>query len=346
MKNSGRKTDLHLLRLAALIAGLLIFYFSIQYFGGFHAVMTALLDLSPWTYFWVVVNSLVWTLSYTQGWKLLMHGHRNRISFVSLFKVKACGEAVNLMTPAGFIVGDPVRVLLLKKYLGDAARWRSVIVDRVLHSLSAHVFCILSLLLLFTQNVGFPLWLTLSILFIYLMVSYFFVALVLSLISGRGFGIFEPIFRSFKVAVRFPKWNEKLIELRSELEYYKDKPKRPFLFAFLLHFFGRILGVVELIVIFYFLTGKFLLVFAIILSALTSFVAFIGGWVPGSMGFLEALYAAFAQLYGFNPAMGITTQIIRRLRTLFWIATGILILDYREINRFILETKDKQNNKV
>lgn len=338
----ARKTDLHVLRLLALLVGLVTFYFSVQYFGGFNAIVQQLNALSAWAFFWIVFNSFLWIVSYTQAWKFLIHDQHHRISFRALFKVKACGEAVNFMTPAGFIVGDPVRVLLLKKYLGGTARWRSVVVDRVLHSLAAQVFCFLSLLFLLTQHVGFPRWLAVGILLVYFIISYFFTTLVLSLVSGRGFGIFEPVFRYCKIAERFPKWNEKLCDLRSELEYYKNKPKRAFVLSFLFHLLGRFLGVVELMVILYFLTGKTLLVFSIILTALTSFVSFLGGWVPGSMGFLEALYAAFSQLYGFSPAMGITTQIIRRLRTLFWIAVGILILDYREINRFIQSTKTKQ----
>lgn len=335
VKIKKQHVNMHIFRILALLLGIVIFYYSIEYYGGFAAIVNQLADLPASVYLWVVLISLTWTVGYTQAWRLLMAEKRDVISFLSLFKVKVCGEAVNLMTPAGFIVGDPIRVLLLKKYVGPQARLRSVVVDRALHSLAAQFFCFVGLLFLFLENVNFPLWLHLSLLFIYLFVFWFIASLVLAMLSGKGLGSFEKLFRWLKISKRLPRFHEKILELKQELSFYKNKPKWPFFSSFLYHFWGRVLGAIEIAVILYFLTDQLLMSFSIILTALTSFVAVVGGFVPGAMGFLETLYAAFTDLYGYDPAMGLTVQIIRRLRILFWIAVGILILDYGEIVNYI-----------
>lgn len=333
-------------RILSFLAGLAIFYYSIQYFGGFHVVLAELLKLPLQAYVFVIGNSLLWTLSYTKAWKYLMTEQSGRIRFFSLFKVKASGEAVNLMTPAGFIVGDPVRVLLLKKYVGgEHARLRSVVVDRALHSLAAQFFCFLGLLLIFTQDVDFPIWLNCLLLGIYLVAFLGIGSLILNMLNGRGLGFFEPLFRQFKIERRLPGFYDKIETLRRELLFYVDKPKLPFLFSFLYHFAGRVLGAVELSVALYYLVGDFSWIFSIILTALTSFVSVIGGFIPGAMGFLEILYASFAKLYGYDPAMGLTIQIVRRLRIFFWIAVGILILDYGEITEYMREVKEKRKER-
>jgi uncharacterized protein (TIRG00374 family) len=346
MSDLGRhsKTSLHLWRFAALLAGLAITYYTIASFGGFAAIWDELKRLSPWTYAWVLANSVLWTLSYTKGWQLLMHDEKHRIRFLGLFKVKVSGEAVNFLTPAGFIVGDPVRIMLLKKYFGPAARMRSVVVDRALHSLSAQFYCLLAFLLVFTQDVPFPRWMSVSLIAIYFAVFLAVGSFIWTMVSGKGFGRFGKFFRRIRMHERFPRIEAKMVELRRELEVYAGESKTPFVFSFFCHFFGRALGAVEIAVIFYGLTGRFEWVFCAILTALTSFVAVVGGFVPGSAGFLEALYAAFAKLYGFEPAMGITIQLVRRLRVLFWIAAGMLVADYAEINDEIAALRHKSHD--
>lgn len=343
--SKSSKISLHLWRFVALIFGLALTYYMIESFGGFQAIWAEIRRLSPWAYVAVLANSVLWTLFYTKAWKLLMQDEKHRIRFLGLFKVKVCGEAVNLLTPAGFIVGDPVRIMLLKKYFGSSARMRSVVVDRALHSLSAQLYCLLALSLMFTQDVPFPLWLNVILISVYLVIFLAIGSLIWKMISGQGFGAFGRFFRRIKMHERFPRAEAKIVELRSELEAYVGKSKAPFVRAFFYHFLGRALGMVELVVIFYGLTGRFEWVFCAILTALTSVVAVLGGFVPGAAGFLEALYAAFAKLYGFEPAMGLTIQLVRRLRVLFWIAAGMLIADYGEINAEIAAVARRRKEK-
>lgn len=320
------KSENLIFKAIAFLIGVGLFLYTINTLGGIGLILTQLSFVGG-GYFWIVVNSFLWTIFYTLAWKQFFIGVPHTLRYRDLLKIKISGEAVNYMTPLGFVAGDPIRVFLLKHFMGPDARLRSVVVDRCMHSLSAQFFCLVGLVMLFFENITFPFWLHVLLLVIYLIAFCFLASLTVSLLTGRGFGFFDPIFHNLRVAQRFPKLGEKLTELRENLSYYKDKPKGVFLYAFFLHFLGRVLGAVEVMIVFYCFEGRFAFFFAMIITTLTSFFSVVFGFIPGAVGILETLYAEFSKLYGFRPEMGLTIQIVRRLRVFFWIFLGILLTD-------------------
>lgn len=325
----------NLVRIAGLLVGLAIFAFTIQKFGGLSAVGLKLYE-AKFCFAFVVLNSFLWMISYTVAWQRLLSGLKNKIRFLSLLKIKLSGEGINFMTPLGFMGGDPVRVLLLKKHIEPEGRLRSVVVDRVMTSLAAQVFCLFGALLLFTQDVSFPLWLHIIFLCVYVFLTFIFFSLLISLLSGHGFGFLTGIIHWLPLHRFFPKVEQTLEDLKESLEYYKRRSRKGLYFSFACHLMGRVLGAVELYIIFYFFEGHADFVFSIILASITSFFAISFGFIPGALGVIETVYASFFKLYGFDPSVGLSMQLIRRLRVLFWIGVGLLVLDHREISNFIV----------
>lgn len=332
-----------LLRGLALMVGVLIFVYTINSFGGFVVIFSKLVEIRLY-FLLVLINSLLWMLLYTEAWFQLFSGLWHKISYLSLLKIKVSGEGVNFMTPLGFLAGDPVRVLLLRRFFGPEARLRSVVIDRVMHSLSAQFFCLGGILLIFTQPIAFPLWLHVVLLAIYGTLCLVLTSLVFCMITGRGFGIFEPLFKLVNLPKRMPRINEALGELRENLEYYKDRRKHPFVICFFLHFAGRVLGALEIMVIFYCYEGHADFVFALILAALTSFFTITFGFIPGAFGIVERLYADFFALYGFRPEVGLSMQLIRRFRSWFWVLVGIVVLDYAEVADFFKRSRKNRRS--
>lgn len=330
------KIDQFVWRIMALLIGLGFFVYSIDKFGGFEQVV-AHLAIIRWGYFLVILNSSLWMLAYTTAWKLYFTDEHHRIPFFSLLRIKLCGEAVNFITPLGFVLGDSVRVMLLHRFFGPEARLRSVVVDRATHSVAAQFFCLTGLLFVFTQNINFPMWLLAVMFVVYLVILSFMLSLIFNMLSGRGLGFFEPLFRWAQIHHYFPRVFEHLETLREDMEYYRDKPKRPFVAAFLYHLAGRYLGAIEILVISYFFNGEWLFGFSMLLAAMTSFFSIVFGFIPGALGVIETVYAHFFELYGFLPEYGLTVQIIRRLRVVFWVVVGILILDFGQLRHIIRE---------
>jgi uncharacterized membrane protein YbhN (UPF0104 family) len=190
-------------------------------------------------------------------------------------------------------------------------------------------------LLLFTQDVNFPLWLHIIFLLVYAALTFIFFSLLTSLLTGHGFGFLTGVIRLLPLHRFFPKAEQTLDDLKESLEYYRRRSKKGLYFSFCCHLMGRVLGAVELYIIFYFFEGHANIIFSIILASITSFFAIAFGFIPGALGVIETVYASFFQLYGFDPQVGLSVQLIRRLRVLFWIGIGLLVLDHREIGNFI-----------
>lgn len=329
----------YLYKVIGLLVGIFIFVYNVDRFGGLTLIFEKL-KLMKYFYLFIIANSFAWMLFYTQAWRWLFCEVKERIKFLPLLRIKLSGEAVNFMTPLGFVAGDPVRVLLLRKLVGSEARLRSVVVDRVIHIVSAQIFNLCGIIVLLTQGVNFPLWLNALLLFLYATLSLFFVSVIVSMLTGKGLGWFENIFTLLKLPVRLPTLHSKIMELKDDLDFYHDRSKKPIIMAFSFHFLGRVLGAVEILIAVRCFVGEFHLAFAFVLTALTSFFSFAFGFIPGALGVLEGLYASFFALYGLKPDDGITVQIVRRLRVLFWLAIGMLILEYEEIAHYFKKHKE------
>ncbi len=334
-----------LIRIIGLLVGIFIFAYTIEKFGGV-AVVVAKLFEARYCFALVILNAFLWMLFYTAAWKQLMGGLKSRIKFFSLIKIKLSGEGINFMTPLGSIGGDPVRVLMLKKYIEPEGRLRSVVIDRVMASLAAQVFCLSGALLLFTQDIHFPLWLHITFIFVYAVMSFTFLSLLVSMSTGKGFGFLNSIIHAMPLHRFFPSFEQILNDLKESLGHYTHRSKNPFFISFLLHFLGRVFGAVELYIIFYFYQGHADIIFSIILASITSFFAIAFAFIPGALGVIETVYANFFALYGFDPSVGISMQLIRRLRVLFWIAVGLIVLDHKEIGSFISKMRKNKMSQL
>lgn len=334
-----------LIKFVGLLLGLLIFYFTVQSYGGFFALYEQLKPIKYW-FLLVVANSALWMIFYTEAWLKMFYGTKKQPKFWSLLRIKLSGEGVNFMTPLGFMAGDPVRLLLLKKYTGPEARLRSVVIDRTIHTLAANTFNLIGLTVLFFLDVGFPLWLHVILYVLYFSLTLFFLSLIVTMMQGKGYGPFNHVFRWIQLESKFPKINAVLTELCTDLEYYRDRSKGVFVRSFLLHFGGRLLGATEIMIILYALQGRVDLVFSGVLVALSSFVSIAAGFIPGAFGVLESVYARFAILYGYDPRIGMSIQIIRRLRVVFWVAVGVLVIDYQEVGGFLKSLRHKKTSET
>lgn len=326
-KKSKSSLFLHTL---GFVFGVFLFCLSVSWFGGLDKVRKYL-QLLGWGYGLVVANSFIGIMLFCRAWYLYLGEHHHHLTYWRLLKVRLCGEAVDFVTPLGFVIGDPVRVVLLRKYLGVSSHLRSVVIDRVTHLLAAYLFCLIGTALLLFEPVVFPRWLAIFLFSLYIFLFSVMCWLVIDMVCGKGLGFFEPLLNKITFLSRFPKVLQFINQLREDLSFYADKPKGPFFKSFVIHSMGRALGAVEISLILYLLSGQVAFSFAFMLGSLSSFFGVTFAFIPGSLGVLEAVYAQFLVMNGFSPELGLSLQVVRRLRAFFWVVVGVFILDYREI---------------
>lgn len=328
-KPKSQKFKSSLIKFLSLALGLGILYYVINDFG-IDKIYFYLKQMG-WGYLLVILSSFLGLVFFTAGWRQFLPHSDHPMRFLSLLKVRLCGEGINFMTPAGFIAGDPIKMVLLQKYLGPNSQMRSVVADRVMHTLAAHVINLVGLILLITGQVPIPAIYSWSLIIFYSVTTILIANFTIDMLTGQGLGQLDKVLTFFKFAKHFPKANQKIEDLKDELSYYKNRPKKSFYMSFVLHFIGRAFGIVEIAVILWCLEGRWEWQFSYMLAALISFVTVACGFIPGAVGPLESLSANFAVANGFEPQIGIALQLIRRLRTFLWIGVGIYLLDYKHL---------------
>jgi uncharacterized protein (TIRG00374 family) len=274
---------------------------------------------------------------YTAAWLTFLHRLSDGIGFWDLFRIKIAGEAVNTLTPANFIGGDPMRVYLLKKCFPLSEGAASVVVDRTLQTAAILITIFLGVTVALIKfddlsdniSYGVPIVLAISAAFMIFILAH----------QRRGlFGLMLNACRRLGIKREF---SERTVSRFAALdghivEFYNSSHTR-FLAALGCHVAGRLLGVVEIYAIGRVVDDGFTLFAALMLAALAPMVNAAFAFIPGAFGVMEGAYSGVLYLMHINPAIGITIQITKRLRAAFWIALGLLFLGAHERRKVLLD---------
>jgi len=221
--------------------------------------------------------------------------------------------------------GDPVRLYFLQKKMPGSLSAASVVLDRTMQTLAVVLFLFVGLGAAWALLDLPPAWrFTFPLLTLLLAIGLWF------LIHGQRKGIFDFISRILtKLGIRrhltdsFQKNIEVLDERISR--FYRHDHKR-FIAVLGLHFLGRLLGVVEIFLIASLLSISLPLSGALFLASLSILVNMLFVFIPGSMGVMEGAYGALCALMGIPLISGVAIQLVRRVRTLFWISIGLVFM--------------------
>lgn len=322
-------------RAASLVVGLAFLAVLIHKVG--YATIMSQITALGWMALPIFLVGVGWNLLYTIAWQIFLKDHGSHISFAALFRIKLAGEAVNTVTPANFLGGDPVRIYLLKKYYRWTAGTASVVVDRTLHAMASMLAIIIGTSLAFwrldtiPQNIKMGLPIVLSVFIV-------FVAFIF-LNQRRGFFTFlMELARTLRIRRDFSRDTvRRCRELDKDISQFYLHNSEGFWAAFALHVGGRILGIVEIYLIAIIAYPNFTFVEAWILGAVSPIINTIFTFIPGAIGVLEGASAGTLMVMGIPGSVGITIQLIRRIRQAIWIALGFGAMSVQERKQLLVE---------
>jgi uncharacterized membrane protein YbhN (UPF0104 family) len=119
---------------------------------------------------------------------------------------------------------------------------------------------------------------------------------------------------------------EKFEQVDGHIQDFYKKNRKGFWIALISHFIGRMLGILEIYIIGIAVTPIFTMKLAILLGAAVPIISFAFAFIPGTIGVLESAYTAILYFLNFQPSVGMTIQIVRRIRSIVWIGLGFLFL--------------------
>ncbi|MDX2193213.1 MAG: lysylphosphatidylglycerol synthase transmembrane domain-containing protein [Gemmatimonadales bacterium] len=262
------------------------------------------------------------------SWQLMMAEEASRPGYWRTFSITASAFALNYLTPMVQAGGEPYKVAAVAPWLGTQRAVGSVVLWRMLHSLSYLIAWFVAAVLGFFVLPLEPkvvVGLGLGVLGVG--------GLILGLLFLHREGVME---RLLDVLHRVPLLDRvaRLIEPRREAlvamdrqiaDFYHRAPRR-FAAALAIECLARAVFAAEFWLICYSVGVRLDALQSFVLPGLSSLIQNALFIIPYQLGTNEGAGFVLFQLVGFEPSLGVYTAIVSRLRDLSWIGLGLLLL--------------------
>ena len=257
--------------------------------------------------------------------------HR-RFSFMQAFAARLGGEAMSFLTFAGPLLGEPIKIALLRRRVPLVHGVPALVVDNLLYNLSV-VLMIFggASLMLFAYPVP-PV--AREILIVISGVA--FLGLVAAALATRRrstvlTSLIDRLARK-GFRPRFLRTRRHHI-YRVELTVYAFfKRRRAAFFSMIgLDVISHISSVLEVYVTLRMLGLTANAGAAYIIESLTKVINFAFGFVPGTIGVYETGNGIILRTLGYTTAIGVALAIVRKAAIIFWTVIGVLIITWRAV---------------
>lgn len=314
-------------RFLFLGVGLFLLWGVIQKIGP-HAIWEQIQNLK----FWLVPVLAIgfgWIVAYTLAWQTILKDQGNAIPFWPLFRAKVSCDTATTMTPANFLGGDTLRIYQLRKAaLNVTSVAASVVVDRTVNSIAIVSVIFAGSAVAFLAIPGLPVQVAVGIpVFLVLTIS---MIVFFMLRQHRGlFGSILRLAQKLHIAKRLcKKFKDKAEELDQQVASLYKKSHRTFWTALGFHIVGRLLGILEVYCIGLTIDPHFSMTVALLLATVAPVINMAFTFIPGALGVMEGAYSAILYLLGMNPVIGLTIQIVKRIRAGIWMGLGVIFISF------------------
>lgn len=255
-------------------------------------------------------------------------------SFGKVMKVTISGYSINYITPVIAVGGEPYKILELQENLGTRKATSAILCHTMMHVLSHFVFWIIStLLIVFILKPSWGIIVGCAAMF-----AIFCYVLYLIFVGYRK-GLIVKTFRVLGKIPLIKKWarkfSEEKIHTLQEIDqniimlYAKRKPT--FFLALFFELGARVVSCFELFFMAKALNVGMTVFDSIVLYAGSTLFANILFFSPMQLGTREGGLALTLKTMGINPGIGVYMGLVTRIRELFWIGIGLILMRVKKI---------------
>lgn len=272
----------------------------------------------------------------TAAWFYSIERQERRVRFRDLFAIRIAGDAITDLTFLGPLLGETVKGITLSKHVAAEHSASSVVVENLAYTFAAGLLVVTGLVLFLLE---YPL--PSSVL------AGTLITMGTLLLSGALIGL--AVKKRYRVAGRIL---DRLQRLNlSRVERLRDKRERIVQFEenvfgfwhahkaasvwILLHeIMSVFVGIIEAWVILYLTLHHTALFAAFMVETVNRVVNLFFAFVPMRIGVDEGGAALMLKTIGYGAAEGVSLAIIRKIRMLFWVTVGLVI-----VSRYSLSSK-------
>jgi len=277
--------------------------------------------------------------------------NNHRISFWHIFKINVSGFALKAATPLGFLGGDPYKIIELTNLFGVEKATSSVLLYTMTHITAQCIFWALSIVV---GALFLPMPMQTSII---LLVS-FIVFLFLLLLLWRGYrrGLTVRLFRMLSSVPYLKRWvipfclkyNENLLQIDKQISHLYNARRKAFCKTLGLELIARICNCLEVYVILKSVNVDVSVVQSVVIYSFMSLFTNILFFSPMQIGTREGGFLLAFKALSLSGGLGIYVSLVTRVRELFWIGIGVLLMKIsgKSFMPPILEKVENKENNV
>lgn len=295
---------------------------------------------------------LVWAMIYamhTEVYRLILGERAAEIKRYELYRICVSGFALNSVTPAGLVGGEPYRILELRRFVDTEKATEATLTFTMIY-IVGHIMLWLTGILIYILY-GCPD--SAAVTVILLVAAAVFTAAVCVFFSFRKRGFIMPVLGFFMKVPLLKKaaskaagsYGEVLEDIDSGFVEFRSVPKR-FRTAVALEYLSRLFEGIEYFLIFRYLGTGINLFGGILILSMASLIGNLLFMVPMQAGTREGGLAIAIGWLGIEPAMGLMGGLIYRMRDLLCIITGILLILLGKGPRKQEKTTDKEKESL
>jgi len=279
--------------------------------------------------FWIIVGIFLFNHVFlTYGWKVLIANPLKASHFYRLVLARIAGDSTAAINSLGALAGEPLKALFIREIVPFKTGLASVVLDRLIHTV-ANTLLILTGIFISFFILKIPAYVTIATFALFL--GFLWIMLVVLIKQRDGFLEYVIGKMPAKLTARFlneSRW-EKIRTLDEELGFiFSSRDNmRHFYVSLIVHYVSVLVsGFLEIYLIILFLGVHITVSHALFVYIFGLFLTSAIFFMPANLGTSEGSYSLALRLLGYDPAIGLSVGIIRRLRWFVWAAVGMVIV--------------------
>jgi glycosyltransferase 2 family protein len=261
----------------------------------------------------------------TCAWRQAFTCDIGGLSWTRSFIAQLISDALGQFGVAGKVLGEGMRISLLRRAVSLPSALSAGAIDGGLHSFTAVLVTVSGIAATFLLAPVPHEWRIYALLLVAILVS-------VVILAAIGVAIRWPLFGNATRAIgRLPglqNWvagKQSIIDSAENnlLSFHREAPAA-FWATLVLNITWHALAILEVYIVLRFMGARIATGGAFIVESLTKVINLVGAFNPGNFGTYEAGNMLIAKIFGVTGTAGLTLALCRRVRTLFWAGVGAM----------------------
>lgn len=264
----------------------------------------------------------------TAAWYLAIEHQERQIRYSDLFAIRIAGEAITDLTFLGPLLGETVKGVTLSKYVTAEHSASSLVVENLAYSFAIGLLVVSGLVLFLSE---FPLHSSVRTGILMAMAVLFLAGLLIGIIVRKRYRLVSRVLSGLK-KMNF-RWADRLCNEREKVAIFEENVfsfwnahQAASVLILLLETLSIFVGVFEAWVILGLTIHRTSFFAAFMVETVNRVVNLFFAFVPLRVGVDEGGAALVLETVGFSAVEGVSLAIIRKIRTLFWVALGLVMV--------------------